>query len=183
VDSRGNVLGGVPITPTTPLRLKVAAALAFPDGSMSEKALRELGHAGKLTVEIIRGKHFNTLADIEEMRSLRRVQARVPDSTSRQRGRDTKPVTSSATSSTDDGSSCPAQVAARQILRRRSGSSAAHGDLVVSAGWCPVSRLKTSATIVASRSTSFVGSTSTTSRAATILCYWRLAASVGPEQP
>jgi hypothetical protein len=41
------------ITPTTPLRLAVAARLAFPDGSMSEKALREMAHASKLTVEVI----------------------------------------------------------------------------------------------------------------------------------
>ena len=72
-------IGGVLLTPTTPLRLKVAAALAFPDGSMSEKALWEMGHAGKLTVEVIRGKLYTTLADIEEMRSLCRVQAKVPE--------------------------------------------------------------------------------------------------------
>jgi hypothetical protein len=73
-------IGGVLITPTTPLRLKVAAALAFPDRSMSEKALRELGRAGKLTIEKIRGKDYTTLADIEEMRKLCRVQAKAPDS-------------------------------------------------------------------------------------------------------
>jgi hypothetical protein len=72
-------IGGVLITPTTPLRLKVAAALAFPDQSMSEKALRELGRAGKLTVEKIRGKDYTTLADIEEMRKLCRVQAKAQD--------------------------------------------------------------------------------------------------------
>jgi hypothetical protein len=68
------------ITPTSPLRLSVACKLAFPDGSMSEKGLRELGHAGKLTVERIRGKDYTTLADIEEMRSLCRVQAKAQGS-------------------------------------------------------------------------------------------------------
>jgi hypothetical protein len=50
-----NATMDVQITPTTPLRLAVAARLAFPDGSMSDKALWEMGHEGKLTVEVIRG--------------------------------------------------------------------------------------------------------------------------------
>jgi hypothetical protein len=68
------------ITPTTPLRLEVAARIGFPDGSMSLSALRRLAVAKKLTVEIIAGKYYTTLAAIEEMRELCRVKAKAPAS-------------------------------------------------------------------------------------------------------
>jgi hypothetical protein len=68
------------VTPTTPLRLDVAARLAFPDGSMSVSALRRLVVAGKITHEFIAGKYFVTLAAIEEFRASCRVQAKAPAS-------------------------------------------------------------------------------------------------------
>jgi hypothetical protein len=61
----------------TPLRLEVAAGLAFPDGSMSVSALRRLVVAQKLGHEIVAGKYYTTLADIEEMRKSCRVPAKV----------------------------------------------------------------------------------------------------------
>jgi hypothetical protein len=39
------------IDPATPLRLSVAAALAFPDGSMTASGLRREGARGKLVIE------------------------------------------------------------------------------------------------------------------------------------
>jgi hypothetical protein len=66
------------VTPTTPLRLEVAARLAFPDGSMTVSALRRLVVGGKLDHEFIAGKYYVTLAAIEEMRSKCRVQAKAP---------------------------------------------------------------------------------------------------------
>jgi hypothetical protein len=84
------------ITPTSPLRLSVAAKIAFPDGSMSAKALRTLGSSGRLAVELIQGKHFTTLANIEEMRSLCRVKPKVQDLNSSNE----KPVRPSGTSVT-----------------------------------------------------------------------------------
>src|SRR6267378_2293982 len=63
----------------TPLRLSVAAALAFPDGSMTASGLRREGARGRLVVERIAGKDYTTLANIERMRQLCRVGARVPD--------------------------------------------------------------------------------------------------------
>jgi hypothetical protein len=71
------------ITPTTPLRLDVAARLAFPDGSMSVSALRRLVVAGKVTHEFFAGKYFVTLAAIEDMRASCRVVAKAPGSNSK----------------------------------------------------------------------------------------------------
>lgn len=62
------------IGPTTPLRLARAAALAFPDGSMTEKGLRREFNRGRLVVERIAGKDYTTLSAIEEMRFLCRLE-------------------------------------------------------------------------------------------------------------
>jgi hypothetical protein len=67
------------LTPSTPLRLEVAAALGFPGGSMTASSLRRLIVAQKLEHEKIAGKYFVTLAAIEEMRTLCRVRAKVPE--------------------------------------------------------------------------------------------------------
>jgi hypothetical protein len=58
------------INPNTPLRLSVAAALAFPDGSMTPSGLRREGARGRLVVERIAGKDYTTLANIERMTDL-----------------------------------------------------------------------------------------------------------------
>jgi hypothetical protein len=63
----------------TPLRLSVAAALAFPDGSMTTSGLRKELARWRLIVERIAG---TTLANINLMRELCRVEARERDSTS-----------------------------------------------------------------------------------------------------
>lgn len=64
------------ITGTTPLRLEVAAKIAFPDGSISVSAMRRLVDSGQLDHERIAGKIFVTLKAISEMRSRCRVPAR-----------------------------------------------------------------------------------------------------------
>ena len=61
-----------------PLRLAVAAALAFPDGSMTASGLRREAARGRLAIERIAGKDYTTLANIERMRELCRVEARGP---------------------------------------------------------------------------------------------------------
>jgi hypothetical protein len=66
------------ITATTPLRLEVAARLAYPDGSMTAAALRRLVVAEKVTHEFVAGKYYVTLAAIEEMRASCRVPAKPP---------------------------------------------------------------------------------------------------------
>jgi hypothetical protein len=61
------------IRPDTPLRLAVAAAIAFPDGSMIASGLRREAAKGRLVTERIAGKDYVTLAEIENMRALCRV--------------------------------------------------------------------------------------------------------------
>src|ERR1035437_937759 len=60
----------------TPLRLRIAAALAFPDGSIAASGLRREAARGRLVIERIAGKDYTTLANIERMRELCRVQAK-----------------------------------------------------------------------------------------------------------
>src|SRR3989440_4250661 len=64
------------IADDAPLRLDVAAALEYPDGSMTASGLRREAARGRLTIERIAGKDFTTLANIERMRELCRVVAR-----------------------------------------------------------------------------------------------------------
>jgi hypothetical protein len=63
------------ILPDTPLRLSVAAAIAFPDGSMTASGLRREAGRGNLIIERLAGKDYTTLANIEQMRAPCRVQA------------------------------------------------------------------------------------------------------------
>lgn len=58
------------ITPTTPLRLAVAASIAFPQGGVTVTSLRLEASRGRLKIERIAGKDFTTLAAIDEMRRL-----------------------------------------------------------------------------------------------------------------
>jgi hypothetical protein len=67
-----------------PLRLADAVMLAFPMGGMTVSGLRKEIRRKRLTVEVMAGKQFTTLAAIEEMRRLCRVQARDLDSGSGQ---------------------------------------------------------------------------------------------------
>jgi hypothetical protein len=84
-DSRDPAKNADTITPTTPLRLKTAAEIAFPDGSMKLAGLRREIARGRLAYEVIAGKHYTTLADIEDMRRLCRVQAKAAGVKSSQR--------------------------------------------------------------------------------------------------
>src|SRR5690242_21917509 len=84
------------IEPNTPLLLTVAAALAFPDGSMSASGLRREAARGRLVIERIAGKDFTTLANIERMRELCRVVQGLQDSTF-ESGVEESPIGSSST--------------------------------------------------------------------------------------
>ena len=64
------------VTPETPLRLHVAAIIAFPDRSMTASGLRRESKRGRLAIERIAGKDYTTLADINRMRNLCRVEAK-----------------------------------------------------------------------------------------------------------
>jgi hypothetical protein len=63
---------------TKPLRLDVAARMAFLDGTMGAPGLRKERDKGWLATEMIAGKEFTTLADIEQMRELCRSDRRPP---------------------------------------------------------------------------------------------------------
>jgi len=52
--------------PNTPLRLEAAAALAFPDGSVSAKALQREARKGRLAVSKFAGKTYTTIRSIQE---------------------------------------------------------------------------------------------------------------------
>src|SRR5262245_7444635 len=67
------------ITPETPLRLKTAVRLAFPDGGMTVSGLRREAAKGHLAIETIAGKQFTTLNAIQEMRKKCRDNPRVRD--------------------------------------------------------------------------------------------------------
>src|SRR5438045_3908200 len=56
------------IGPDTPLRLKRAAEIAFPDGGMTASGLRQEAKRGRLVIERIANKDFTTLRHIEDMR-------------------------------------------------------------------------------------------------------------------
>jgi hypothetical protein len=62
------------VTDTSPLRLGLAAAMAFPDGTMTAAGLRREAKRGNLAVTRIAGKDYTTLADIKEMMEKCRVQ-------------------------------------------------------------------------------------------------------------
>jgi hypothetical protein len=53
----------------TLLRLGVAAALEFPDGSMGASGLRREGQQGRLSIWRIAGKDYTTKQALREMRS------------------------------------------------------------------------------------------------------------------
>ena len=70
------------IGPDTPLRLDVAASIAYPDGSMTVSGLRSEIRKGRLECERTAGKQYVTLGGIERMRQKCRDVPKVPASTS-----------------------------------------------------------------------------------------------------
>jgi hypothetical protein len=60
------------INSDSPLRLDVAAKIAFPFGGMTASGLRREAKRGRLIVERIAGKDYTTLRYIEEMKRQRR---------------------------------------------------------------------------------------------------------------
>jgi hypothetical protein len=80
---------------STPLRLGIAAKLAFPDGSITERSLRAEAKRGRLTVERIGNKDFTTLEAIERMRELCRVQPNLPGPICGKNTEDTQSTSSS----------------------------------------------------------------------------------------
>src|SRR6266566_3621855 len=112
------------VKPDTPLRLDVAAALAYPDGSMTASGLRKEAGRGRLVIERVAGKDYTTLRNIEEMRALCRVEARAPGSGCSQPGEiSTEESLSKPCGSSGTATSSGALVSARAELRKLSGPS------------------------------------------------------------
>ena len=95
-----------PFDSDAPLRLSVAAKLAFPDGSMTVSGLRREAARGRLRIERIANKDFVTLAEIKRMREL----CRVPPS---EQGTEASPINTPVPAKTE------ADVSAQDALRAR----------------------------------------------------------------
>src|SRR3974390_2043577 len=76
----------------TPLRLDVAAALAYPDGSMTACGLRREAKRGRLVIERTAGKDYTTLGHINRMRELCRLEGKARASTCDPRGTTTRDI-------------------------------------------------------------------------------------------
>jgi hypothetical protein len=87
-----------------PLRLEIAAQIAFPDGTMTASGLRKERNRGRLVTELIAGREYVTLAEIARMRELCRSEAKAPASGQRsdartRAGRSASPAGISSTES------------------------------------------------------------------------------------
>jgi hypothetical protein len=92
----------------TPLRLRDAVKIAFPLGGMTVSGLRREIKRERLTVEIIAGKQFVSLRQLEEMRVKCRVEAKAQGSGSSQ----PEKAWTEKSSSRPSGSSATAQSSA-----------------------------------------------------------------------
>jgi hypothetical protein len=114
----GKVNAHVPVKPgpDDPIRLKVAAALAFPDGSMTVSGLRREAARGRLAIDRVAGKDYTTLRAIEEMRALCRVPPKAPVCGSGPHGTTMKDITPRPGSSGTEDGNLPL-AAARMIVK------------------------------------------------------------------
>ena len=103
------------IEPDAPLRVNIAAQLAFPDGSMTASGLRNEARRGRLVIERIAGKDYTTLAAIDRMRELCRLEAKAHASTCGAH-ETTKPVTTHRSGSSATDATSKARAALRTIL-------------------------------------------------------------------
>ena len=110
------------IKPDTPLRLDVAARIAYPDGSMTKSGLRREIKRGRLVPERTAGKQYVTLADIQRMRAMCRENPKVPASTFVSAAVAT-PSTSSSTEKTKSALAAAEMIA--QALKRPSPTTSA----------------------------------------------------------
>ncbi|HKH29064.1 MAG TPA: hypothetical protein VKA61_12130 [Sphingomicrobium sp.] len=89
----------------TPLRLDVAAAIAFPGGGVAAGTLRGAIRSGDLDAELVGNRYFVTLADVDRWRSKCRDRAK-------ERVSGTTQQTGAGTSETDDSSAALAALMA-----------------------------------------------------------------------
>ena len=123
------------VTPTTPLRLDIAAQIAFPDGSIGVSGLRREIERGNLRVEQIAGKTFTTLANIEDMRKKCAIPTKGRESSSENHGGRENPTDgSSSTAMPADVASSARQAHLRQVAQglRNSGRTPKKPSLTTS---------------------------------------------------
>jgi hypothetical protein len=103
----------------TPLRLDLAANVAFPDGSMTASGLRKESAKGRLVIERIAGKDYTTLSNIRSMRKKCRLEKAPACGSSQQDGTEmgNSLNTPFGSSETEQGSA--ALASARAKLRRQ----------------------------------------------------------------
>jgi hypothetical protein len=107
------------IKPETPLRLSVAAARAFPDGSMTASGLRREAVRGNLVIERIASKDYTTLANIERMSELWRVKAKAHDCGSGQHAGEAAELSAKRSGSSSTATSTSPQDALRIKLAKQ----------------------------------------------------------------
>jgi hypothetical protein len=106
------------IAEDAPLRLNIAAALAYPDGSMTVSGLRREAARGRLVIERTAGKDYTTLGAIRQMRDLCRLEAKERDCGSDERAVTENPGKHTMRcGSSETGSIRRAQAAARMIVK------------------------------------------------------------------
>src|SRR6516162_9368117 len=107
-----------------PLRLDVAAALEYPDGSMTASGLRREAARGRLVIERTAGKDYTTRAAIREMRRRCQLSAKAQGSGIDRHGAINEVASSRErpTLSSTPGATTP-QAALRAKLNARSASS------------------------------------------------------------
>src|SRR6202049_4485300 len=104
----------------TPLRLNVAAALAYPDGSMTASGLRREAARGRLIIERTAGKDYTTLGAIRQMRDLCRLETRERGCGSGEHAVTEKPaIHTTQCGSSEMGSIQRAQAAEKMIVTER----------------------------------------------------------------
>jgi hypothetical protein len=101
------------VSETTPLRLKDAVRLGFPQGGMTVSGLRREEKKGNITFEVIAGKQFTTLGDIKEMRKRCREERKAPVSISASSVGGVMPYGSSSTEKTKSALASAQMIAER----------------------------------------------------------------------
>jgi hypothetical protein len=123
------------IDPNDPLRLKVAAEIAFPDGTMTEHGLRREAARGRLVIERIAGKQYTTLAAVERMRMLCRVDQKGHASTYVNERAETR-SSSSSMEKTKSGQAAALRIA--EGLKKRSKSTSDENIVPIGATVVPL---------------------------------------------
>ena len=108
----------------TPLRLNIAAALAYPDGSMTANGLRREAARGRLVIERTAGKDYTTLGAIRQMRDLCRLEAKGRDCGSDEHAVTEEPGSHTTRCGSSEMDSIQrAQAAAKMIVQELKGRS------------------------------------------------------------